>query len=92
MDRITTIDSSGHIPIPEDIRNRHGLEPGKQVHIEERGEEVVISSTSKESESPRKARSMHDMVGFLGKDPKSLKTLMEERRKDREKEDGPFGS
>ena len=88
----TTVDSEGHITIPSDMRDRHGLTNGARVKVAERGEEVVITSTQNGSEQPRKRRSMHDMVGFLGKDSKALDTLMEERRRDREKEDRPHGS
>ena len=83
------IDDKGHVDMPDDVRQRHGLKQGARVRIVERGDEVVIRSSQ---DSARKARSMHDMVGVLGKDPKSLNTLMEERRKDRAKEDGIQGS
>ncbi len=90
MDRVfeTTVDADGHVPIPSEIRERHNMRSGARVKIAERGDEVVIVPASK----PREFRSMSDMAGFLGTDPKALRTLMEERRKDREKEDSPFGS
>jgi bifunctional DNA-binding transcriptional regulator/antitoxin component of YhaV-PrlF toxin-antitoxin module len=83
-----TFDSQGHLDIPRDVRERHGFRNGAKVTIEDREEEVVI----KPIEKPRKSRSMSDMAGFLGPNSKALDILMEERRKDREKEDRPFGT
>ena len=90
MDRVfeTTVDAEGHVPIPSEIRERHNMRSGARVKIAERGDEVVIVPATK----PRKFRSMSDMAGILGPNSKALDTLMEERRKDREKEDRPFGS
>jgi bifunctional DNA-binding transcriptional regulator/antitoxin component of YhaV-PrlF toxin-antitoxin module len=84
MDRITIIDSSGHVEIPEDIRSRHGLEPGTPVQIEERGEEVIISHTSAE-----KLESISDLAGILSAgDP--VDTLLKERALDKIREDEKF--
>ena len=88
----TIVDAEGHITIPSDMRDRHGLSNGARVKVAERGEEVVITSAQNGTTQPRKRRSMSDMAGFLGTDPKALRTLMEERRLDREKEDSPYGS
>ncbi len=67
---------------------KFGLAPGSKVNFEDTPDKMIIEPIEK----PRKRQSMSDMAGFLGKDPNSLRTLMEERRKDREKEDSPFGS
>ena len=93
MDRAfeTIVDSEGHITIPSDMRDRHGLSNGARVKVEERGEEVVITSAQNGLHQPQKRRSMSDMAGFLGPNSKAREILMEERRKDREKEDRPFG-
>jgi bifunctional DNA-binding transcriptional regulator/antitoxin component of YhaV-PrlF toxin-antitoxin module len=89
----TRVDSEGHVPIPREIRDRHGMSNGARVKVAERGAEVIITPVSNVGGAiPGKRRSMSDLVGFLGKDPKSLRTLMDERRKDREKEDSPLGS
>ena len=82
------IDSNGKIPIPPEVMRKFGLAPGSKVNFEDTPDQMIIEPIEK----PQKRRSMSDMAGFLGKDPKSLRTLMEERRKDREKEDSPFGS
>ncbi len=89
------IDSNGKVPIPPDVMRKYGLAPGSKVTFDDRDDKIIIEPLrppSNGAEKSRKRRSMHDMVGFLGKDPKSLNTLMEERRRDREKEDRPFGS
>lgn len=89
MERVfeTQIDSNGHVLLPAEVRERHHFTNGARVTVTERGDEVVITSSEK-----RPYRSMSDMAGFLGTDPKALRTLIEERRMDREKEDRPFGS
>jgi bifunctional DNA-binding transcriptional regulator/antitoxin component of YhaV-PrlF toxin-antitoxin module len=78
MDReyIATVDAEGHADIPPDIRERHGMGQSARVKVEERGKEIVLTP---QQGGPKTARSMRHMVGILGKDPKSLRTLMEER-------------
>ena len=90
MDRVTSFDSSGHLEIPDDIRNRHGFEPGSQVHIEDRGNEVVISVNEQSSLSS--IESISDLAGILahGEDP--VETLLKERKLDRMREDAKFRS
>lgn len=80
------IDSEGHFEIPRDLRNKKGLKEGTRVKIEEHADGLLVAPI----QSPRPIRSMKDMAGFLGTEGKALETLMEERAKDREKEDRPF--
>ena len=84
----TIVDAQGHVPIPNDIRERHHLLSGARVKVSERGNEVVITPSINAS----KYRSLSDLVGVLGPGSKVIDTLLEERRKDRETEDRPFGS
>src|SRR5438094_590780 len=44
MDReyITTIDSEGHLDLPQDIRERHGLTARVRVKVEEAGNKVML--------------------------------------------------
>jgi bifunctional DNA-binding transcriptional regulator/antitoxin component of YhaV-PrlF toxin-antitoxin module len=95
MDRTfeTTIDSQGHIDIPIDMRDRHGLTNGARVKIEERPNEVVIKTVMDENERKRIARAALDRaVGFLGTDGSILQALMDERKAERERDDRAFGS
>ncbi len=82
------IDSNGKVPIPPEVMRRFGLVPGSKVNFEDTPDKMIIEPIEK----PRKRRSMSDMAGFLGPNSKALDILMEERRKDREQEDRPFGS
>ncbi len=61
---------------------------GARVKISERGDEVVIAP----SISAPNYRSLSDLVGVLGPNSPVIDTLLEERRKDRENEDRPFGA
>lgn len=38
----TTIDRFGRIVVPKEMRDHHGLEPGSEVEIEDRGETIVL--------------------------------------------------
>jgi bifunctional DNA-binding transcriptional regulator/antitoxin component of YhaV-PrlF toxin-antitoxin module len=90
MDRYyeTIVDAEGHVPIPNEIRERHHLSIGSRVKISERGDEVVIAP----SIPVTKYRSLSDLVGVLGSNSRVIDTLLEERRKDRKNEDRPFGA
>ncbi|HWF43102.1 MAG TPA: AbrB/MazE/SpoVT family DNA-binding domain-containing protein [Candidatus Kapabacteria bacterium] len=81
-----TIDSEGHLDLPREIRERHGLFSGAKVKIEEKGKKLVIEAL------PRSAsrKNITDLAGFLGKESNALNILMEERRRDREAEDRSF--
>ncbi|HET6400272.1 MAG TPA: hypothetical protein VFH95_02645 [Candidatus Kapabacteria bacterium] len=92
----TIIDDQGHFDIPRDLRERKGLKKGARVKIEERNAELVIKQVGEgpETSGDRKARQLaaiEALTGFLPPDSKALDILMEERKKDREKEDRPFG-
>ena len=82
------IDSNGNVPLPPDAMRKHGLAPGSKVNFEDTPDKMIIEPIEK----PRKRRRMSDMAGFLGPNSKALDILMEERRKDRENEDRPFGA
>ena len=83
MDRefVTTVDSEGHIEIPADMRERHGLRNGARVKVEERGKDVVIS--------PVEFESLSDLAGILTKgDP--VAELLKDRALDKAREDEKF--
>jgi bifunctional DNA-binding transcriptional regulator/antitoxin component of YhaV-PrlF toxin-antitoxin module len=86
MDRqfeTTVVDDEGHIDIPADMRERHGLTKGARVRIAEEGSRLVVES----AEPQKKRKNITELTGILGPNSKALDILMEERRKDREAED-----
>jgi bifunctional DNA-binding transcriptional regulator/antitoxin component of YhaV-PrlF toxin-antitoxin module len=88
----TIIDDQGHFDIPRDLRERKGLKKGARVKIEERNAELII--TTAETEEERKARqkaAIRAAIGILPPDSKVVEHLLEERRKEREREDRPSG-
>jgi len=72
--RLTT---SGRVTIPVRLRKKYGLYPGRKVKFEiaEDGVRIIPLATPEEIKAN---------VGFLGLKGKLLKSLMEEKRKERE--------
>ncbi len=74
----TKVGPKGQVVIPKAIRERVGLEPGDRVRVEQEGDAVRVS----------KAVTVDQLVGSLPpSDVNPLEVLMEERRRDRERED-----
>ncbi len=68
----------GQVVIPKAIRDRLGLRPGDRVRVEQEGGAVRVS----------KAVTVDQLFGALPpSDVNPLDLLMEERRRDRERED-----
>jgi len=79
--------AKGQVVIPKELRERHGLAPGDEVVFEERDGEIVVRKRRSKAEIVR------ELVGSLPPseiDP--LTELMEEKRRDREREERKFGS
>lgn len=75
----TRVGPKGQVVIPKPIRDRLGLKPGDRVRVEQEGEAVRVS----------KAVTVDELVGSLPpSEVNPLEVLMEERRRDREREDG----
>ncbi len=75
----TRVGPKGQVVIPKAIRDRLGLNPGDRVRVEQEGEAVRVS----------KAVTVDELVGSLPpSEVNPLEVLMEERRRDREREDG----
>lgn len=77
------IDSEGHLDLPQEIRERHGLVNGSRIKIAEEGEKLILEPLA----STTKRKNITELTGFLGKNSKALDILMEERKRDREAED-----
>ncbi len=74
----TKVGPKGQVVIPKAIRDRLGLRPGDRVRVEQEGEVVQVS----------KAMTLADLRGSLPpSDVNPLDVLLEERRRDRERED-----
>lgn len=74
-----TVTSKGQIVIPVELRRRHKIRAGTRLIVEERGEEIVLRPPSPE---------YFGQFAGIFKDKGSLaKTLLEERARDRERED-----
>ena len=69
----------GQIVIPKRIRSLFHIKKGTQVHFEPRKGEIVLR--------PLTSDYFEKMAGILGAGGKATKALLEERTKDRERED-----
>lgn len=74
----TKVGPKGQVVIPKAIRDRVGLEPGDRVRVEQEGDAVRVS----------KSVTVDQLVGSLPpSEVNALDVLMEERHRDRERED-----
>jgi len=68
------LSTKGQLIIPKEIRDRHGWRPGKELILEDRGDEVVLRSSLVLPET-----SLEDLVGCTGyKGPRRSLEEMEE--------------
>ena len=68
----------GQIVIPKKIRDLFRIKKGTQVHVEARNGEIVLK--------PLTPDYFEKIAGILGSGGKATKALLEERAKDRERE------
>ena len=69
----------GQVVIPKKIRSMFHIKKGTQVRFEPRNGEIVLKPLTPEY--------FEKMAGILGSGGKVTKTLLEQRAKDRERED-----
>lgn len=79
--------AKGQVVIPKEIRDRTGIAPGDEIEFEEVDGMVRL----------RKAQTVDEILDELqgclaGSELDPLEILMEERRRDREREDRKFGN
>ena len=72
------VTTKGQIVIPKKIRSDFHIKQGTQVRFEARNGEIVLRLLTPEY--------FEKMAGFLGEGGKATKALLEERTKDRERE------
>lgn len=68
----------GQIVIPSDIRRRHKIEKGTRVAFLEMGKDILLR--------PITDAYIEGLKGFLGTHGRATRALLEERRRDRERE------
>ncbi|HEX5316471.1 MAG TPA: hypothetical protein VFX22_07470 [Candidatus Kapabacteria bacterium] len=89
------MDDQGHFEIPPEIRQRMGLRNGTRIKLEERNAALVVHPIEeRETLEERKALQLAAIdaaIGMVPSDSKALEHLLEERQKDREQENRPFG-
>ncbi len=76
MVEMSIVTTKGQLVIPARLRRRHGIKKGTRVCLIEHGEEIVLK--------PMTAEYFEKMAGILGTKGKVLKSLMEEKKKERE--------
>ena len=76
---ITTVSTKGQVLIPSKIRRKLKINKGTKVYIEEKGNEITIKPITPEAISR--------FAGILQSGGELTKALLEEREKDRRKED-----
>lgn len=64
------------VVIPKQIRAMFQIKPGTRVHFEARNGEIVLT--------PLTPRYFEHVAGFLGTGGKALKSLLQERKRERE--------
>jgi AbrB family looped-hinge helix DNA binding protein len=79
---IAKVSKKGWVVIPHEIRERYGIHPGDKVHIIDYGGRIALVPALKDP-----IRELHGM--FKG-GPSLTEALLEERRKDREREEQKY--
>jgi AbrB family looped-hinge helix DNA binding protein len=78
-DMKTTLDRFGRVVVPKDIRDRLGLQPGTEIEIDEKGNEVVIKPV--EHEAPLMVK--EDILVYSGKATRDIRDAVRAHREDR---------
>lgn len=74
----TIVTSKGQIVIPSKIRRRLNIKRGTKLYIEERGDELILKAVT--------PAYFEKLAGILQTKGKLSKGLIEERRRDKERE------
>jgi AbrB family looped-hinge helix DNA binding protein len=78
-----TISSKGWVVIPADLRKKYGLKPGDTVNVVDYGGVLALV--------PALADPVREAMGMLKGSESLTEALLEERRKDREREERKWG-
>ncbi len=77
-----TFSSKGQLVIPAAIRDRLGIEPGTRVAIHQEGTRVILEPETLAA----KLRLIDELHGLTAGGPSMTDALLEERRRERERE------
>ena len=77
-----TVSTKGQLVIPAAIREALGIEPGTRVAIRQEGSRVIIDLETLSA----KLRRIDEMCGYTAGGPSMTDELLEDRRRERERE------
>ena len=78
----TSITSKGQLVIPAAVRRKFGITPKTRIVIYEEGQRIILKPVTHEA--------VDRLCGSLADGPDLVKALLDERAKDREREDAKF--
>lgn len=73
---IAVVTTKGQIVIPVNIRRKYGIKNGSKVAFIEQGDKIILQSLDKDY--------FNKLAGILDEKGKMLKSLMEDKKKERE--------
>lgn len=76
------VSTKGQVVIPEPLRTRYKIEKGTQVNFFAQGDNIILHPITRDS--------IEKLRGILGTRGKLLKTLLEERKKDLQREEAKW--
>lgn len=80
------VGAKGQVVLPKELRERHGIQPGDEVLFDDAEGRITIRKAE------TKAEIIARLMGSLAdSEIEPLDVLIEERRRDREREDRKFG-
>lgn len=79
----TTATKKGQIVIPVELRRKYGIEAGTKIHVSDEDGKIVLEPITSDYISKLRG---------IAKGSGTLESLLEERRKDKEKENEAFDS
>ncbi|MGA3033626.1 MAG: AbrB/MazE/SpoVT family DNA-binding domain-containing protein [Terracidiphilus sp.] len=77
-----TVSTKGQLVIPMAIREELGIKPGTRIAIRQEGPEIILKPQSLEAE----LRRIKAMRGYTAGGPSGTDILLEDRRRERERE------
>jgi len=76
------VTSKGQLVVPAKLRRKYGIKPGTRICFIERDHEIIFQPVTKEY--------IRSVCGILKSDTSMTKALLEERARDKEREESKF--
>ncbi len=76
------VTTKGQLVVPARLRRRYGIKPGTKICFIERDHEIIFQPVTKEY--------IRSVCGMLKSDTSMTKALLEERARDKEREESKF--